>query len=186
MKLRRTTRSGVAALEFAVVIPFLLVVILGVWEVGRYLEVQQGLDNSTREGGRQASTAKRTNAEVASAVYQYLLGVNSIVDNPTSLVSADTYTGKSLKRVYSGTTTGGTAYAFTIWVENLTADRDALDALQLDVIRIKVSYPAQAVRWLSAGRFLPNGSTLDAQSEWCSMADVPLVVPTTIPTKPAT
>ena len=50
-------RRGVAAVEFAVCLPFILLMLVGLWEVGRMVEVQQLLNNSVREGGRQASTA---------------------------------------------------------------------------------------------------------------------------------
>ena len=34
-------RSGTAAVELAICLPFLLVVVMGIWEVGRMVQVQQ-------------------------------------------------------------------------------------------------------------------------------------------------
>ena len=177
-------RAGLAAVELAVCLPFFVVVILGVWEVGRFLEVQQTLDNSTREGGRQASTGKKTNVQVTDSVYQNLVGANQFIPAGASVATSDKYTGKDLVRTYTVTKSGMTTFKFTVGVDNITADRDATEALQMDVFRVTVSYPSDAVRWLTVGRLVANGTNLTAKSEWCAMADVPLTVTSTIPTKP--
>jgi Flp pilus assembly protein TadG len=48
-------RRAVAAVEFAVILPFLMIVLVGIWEVGRLVHVQQILNNSAREGARLAA-----------------------------------------------------------------------------------------------------------------------------------
>ncbi len=53
-KVRR--RRGTAAVEFGFLLPFILILLLGLWEVGRLIEVNQLLYNAAREGCRQAST----------------------------------------------------------------------------------------------------------------------------------
>ena len=54
-KPKQIKRTGTAAVELAVCLPFLLVLILGIWEVGRMVMVQQLIANAAREGGRQAA-----------------------------------------------------------------------------------------------------------------------------------
>ena len=44
-----------AAVEFAMILPVILTLLLGIWEVGRMIEIQQILYNAAREGGRQAA-----------------------------------------------------------------------------------------------------------------------------------
>src|SRR5688572_15466160 len=66
------TRRGAAAVEMAVVLPLLFLMIVGVWEVGRMVEVQQLLSNAVREGGRQASTGIKDADAVKDAVVTYL------------------------------------------------------------------------------------------------------------------
>jgi Flp pilus assembly protein TadG len=51
-------RKGVAAVECALVMPFLVFLILGTVEVGRYIQVTQIITNATREGSR--AYAQRT------------------------------------------------------------------------------------------------------------------------------
>lgn len=56
--MRRTSiqgRPGVAAVETAVVLPFLLMMLAGIWVVGRMIEVHQTLANAAREGARMAA-----------------------------------------------------------------------------------------------------------------------------------
>src|SRR5436305_15208786 len=50
----RPPRRGTAALEFAWVGPFLFFLVLGVWGVGRLIQVHQLLTNATRPGAPQA------------------------------------------------------------------------------------------------------------------------------------
>ena len=65
-------RRGAAVVELAVVLPLLTILLLGVWEIGRMLEIQQVLDNGAREGGRQAVARNLTNAQIAQVVLDYL------------------------------------------------------------------------------------------------------------------
>ena len=65
-------RRGTAAVELAAILPILLIFLLGVWEIGRFVEVSQLLSNAAREGGRQASTSQKTTAQVQNIVVEYL------------------------------------------------------------------------------------------------------------------
>lgn len=65
------SRHGTATIEFAVVAPLILLLLVGIWEVGRMLEVQQLMVNAAREGGRQA-TAGTPKGQIADQVRTYL------------------------------------------------------------------------------------------------------------------
>ncbi len=52
----RQQRRGVAAVELALLLPLILLLLMGLWEIGRAIDVQQLMSNAAREGGRQAST----------------------------------------------------------------------------------------------------------------------------------
>src|SRR6266568_6114982 len=53
MRTRRTRqRSGSAVVEFSVVLPILVTLLLGIWEIGRMVQVKQIIDNAAREGAR--------------------------------------------------------------------------------------------------------------------------------------
>jgi Flp pilus assembly protein TadG len=60
----RKKRRGAAAVEFAVVSPLLLLLILGLLEFGRMVMVQQVITNASREGARHAITRRATSGSV--------------------------------------------------------------------------------------------------------------------------
>ena len=152
---RRDTRGrrGLAAVELAVVSPLLLVLLLGLWEVGRMVEVMQIMSNAVREGGRQASTGQKTAAQVQAAVVFYMQ------QNGISAVTTSNVT-----------------------VSNLTSSgTDPTAASQNDQIQVSVSIPFNSVRWILLNQ-ITTVSTLTASAVWYSMADTPLTVNTSIPT----
>jgi Flp pilus assembly protein TadG len=68
----RHSHCGVAAVEFAIVAPVFVIMILGIIEIGRAMMVQQIITNASREGARRAITEKATTSEVQSVVNNYL------------------------------------------------------------------------------------------------------------------
>ena len=144
-------RKGVAAVEFAVTLPLLLVLLAGVWEVGAIVNTEQILNNAARVGGRQASTGLNTNAQVQQAVIQYLQNANV----PTSNV--------------------------TVTVTNVTSGGDVSAATQMDQITVSVSLPFADVAWDSLNYVVPSGTMLSASATWYSMVDLPVNVSTTLP-----
>ena len=95
----RTERRGVAAVELALVsMLFVVPLLIGVWEVGRLIQVQQILSNSCRDGARLASqgytinltgsptqiTTSSGTTNVHDAIYQYLVAAGF-----TNLTSVD-------------------------------------------------------------------------------------------------
>jgi len=68
----RRKRAGAAAVEFALVAPVFLLLVLGMIEIGRAVMVQQVLTNASREGARRAVLDGATATEVNSFVTNYL------------------------------------------------------------------------------------------------------------------
>ena len=58
---RRQKRRAVAAVEFAFLAPLLLILLFGLWQIGRIVEVMQLMNNAAREGARLASQAQIIN-----------------------------------------------------------------------------------------------------------------------------
>jgi Flp pilus assembly protein TadG len=139
--------------EFAIVMPVLLVMLVGLWEVGRMVTVTQLLANAAREGGRQASTGSKSIAQVKDAVVTYLT-VNGITKVTTSDVT----------------------------VVNLTPNGavEPTSATQMDQFQVIVTIPFNNVRWIMLDQ-ITSTTTLSGRAEWYSMRDVPLVVTSTIP-----
>lgn len=69
---RKKARRGAAAVEFALVVPFFLMLLFGIVEFGRAMMVQQMMVNATREGARVAVLPGSTTADVRSAVVDAL------------------------------------------------------------------------------------------------------------------
>jgi Flp pilus assembly protein TadG len=57
-------RRGAAAVEMALMAPLLVILLLGLWELGRMIQTKQAVANAAREGGRQAATGQKTVAQI--------------------------------------------------------------------------------------------------------------------------
>jgi Flp pilus assembly protein TadG len=134
-------------------LPLLSIMLVGAWEVGRIIEVQQLLCNAVREGGRQASSGTQTTAQVQQYVVNYL-NANGLTD-----VTATDVTFQDLTN--PGTT-------------------DPTQAAQLDRLRVSVTLPYSRFRWSMVAQ-ITNVTQLTASADWYSMMDSTLVVDTTIP-----
>ncbi len=69
---RRAARRGAALVEFAVVVPVLLLFVLGMIEISRAIMVTDMLAFAARHGSRQAVLGSSTTASVQSSVKQVL------------------------------------------------------------------------------------------------------------------
>ncbi|MCS7045891.1 MAG: pilus assembly protein [Gemmataceae bacterium] len=150
---RKRTRDGLAAVELAVVLPMLLIFIVGVWELGRMIEVQQLLCNAAREGARQASTGSKDVAGVKDVVVRYLQqnGISNV-------------------------------YSSDVLVLNLTdpGRSNPMTANQLDQWQVKVTLPFDRVRWIFLNQ-VTKKTSLIGSAHWLSTRDIPLVVNSDIP-----
>jgi Flp pilus assembly protein TadG len=77
-------RSGTAAVELAVVAPFVIILLVGLLEVGRIVQMNQIISNAAREGARKASTGVNTYSDVQTTVANYLTRAG--ITNQTGLV----------------------------------------------------------------------------------------------------
>jgi Flp pilus assembly protein TadG len=132
-------RRGAALVELAFALPVLLGLLVGVWEIGRIIEVQQALGNSAEEGARQAARGLDSNAQVQQVVINYLGSAGL----PTTNVSVSV----------SDRTSPGT---------------DVRNASRLDELQVSVTIPYGDVRWLPLDWFFGAASLLRAQSIWYS------------------
>lgn len=141
-----------ACVEFAITLPVLITMLLGVWDFGRLVAAEQTLTNAAREAGRQISTAQKDVTGVTNTVKDYLrlAGINST--GVTVTVSNVTQSGRANPQV----------------------------AEQLDSYSVEVSLPSNNVRLLILNSLLGTG-TLKTKSTWRSMVDIPVAVPSSIP-----
>jgi len=142
----------VAAVEFAAVLPLILTLLLGIWEVGRLIEIQQYLSNAAREGARQASTGQLTDAQVQQVVTQALAAEGL----PTTNV--------------------------VVTVQDLTTPaNDVSVANYLDQIQVTVTIPYSAVQFSLISMVTTPGQLITSQVQWVSMVDEPYPVAPTPP-----
>jgi Flp pilus assembly protein TadG len=154
----RRRRRGASAVELALTLPLLIMVLTGLWEVGRLVEVQQILINSAREAARQAGTGQYTNAQVQQIALNYLqIGLND---------------------------TGGTMTQYaTATVADLTnPGTDVSNATSLDQISVTVTVPFSRVRWINLPLVTSGSTVLSAQVFWVSLVDQ--VYPSSTPQPP--
>jgi Flp pilus assembly protein TadG len=113
-------RRGVAAVEFAVVLPLLALFVAGIAEFGRALTARQVLNDAARRACRAGALPNRDTAAITAEVQQVLTdnGLNAAAATITVLVN-----GQSV---------------------------DAATAVQDDQICVQVSVPFSQVAWVPA------------------------------------
>jgi hypothetical protein len=158
----------VAAVEFAFLAPLLLILLFGLWQVGRVIEVMQIMDNAAREGARLASQAEIINQVGAYTLVHTSSGLPNVRDTVREyLVAAG---------VISASQVNDVQVTFQFLDGNLSRT-DPYQGLQGERFLITVSLPAQDVNWTP---FLASGN-LVAQTTWVILVDTPFAVNTTIP-----
>jgi Flp pilus assembly protein TadG len=162
-RLRRRTLRGIVAVEAAFVLPVVLTILLGVWEVGRLVQITAIVNSAARQGGRIASAGVSNNANVTVAMVQ--------------------------QTVQSYLTTAGLPSAAVngaqIQVVNLSSHTwtDPCNATSLDPFLVTVVIPSgtpfNSLRWTLLS--LTGVTQIAGQSQWVSANDSQVTVSTTIP-----
>jgi len=173
-----TRRRGVAAVEFALVaLLFLVPLLIGIWEVGRLVQVHQIVSNAAREGARLAAQGYTIKSDgtitqiykdssggtpnVRDAVYQYLYaaGLTNLQNTPADLdvrfeFVAPTAAGTTPTEPYQGDK--GQPFRVMVTIKDWSK-----------------------VRWVNFGLVNPSGVT--AVVNWQMLVDDPFSVNTTLP-----
>ena len=84
----RTRERGSAMVETAITIPLLLMMMVGIFEVGRAYETWQVLTNAAREGARMAVTPSSTE-EITTALIRQYMADGQLVNSATATVVVD-------------------------------------------------------------------------------------------------
>lgn len=80
-------RCGITVVELALVAPVLLLIVLGLFEIGHAFMVQHFLSHAAREGCREAVVPGRTNAQVLTGIDESLHGMGIHGAETTILVN---------------------------------------------------------------------------------------------------
>ena len=163
----RRRRTAAAAVEFALISPLLVSLLLGLWELGRAIQVFQIVSNAAREGARQAASAKYTKAQVQQSVFDYLVNAN--------VPMHDTLPPASVNLTNTNA---------TITVTNVTSGGEVFAANQLDQMTVFVSVPVRNYRWVTSSFFMPANGQVSATVGFLCTTDVPINIVSTIPQSP--
>jgi len=156
-------RSGIAAVELALCLPLLIMMLIGTWEVGRILEIQQFLEVGAREAARQASSGLLTNTQVKQIAIDYVRhALNDLGGTKTQHLDV-------------------TVTVFHASSPSTPVQIDVSQAGALDLLEIKVSIPYEDVRWINLP-MLTSATTITGKATWVSLKNFPF--PTTPPQPP--
>jgi Flp pilus assembly protein TadG len=177
-------RRGAAAVEFAVALPLLTLILTGLWEVGRITEVQEVVWNSAREAARDASLGEDNLQAVATNLLTYLQSAEPTAFGKGHSTSMITPVVTLPSNTYGYTCWDNTANQelFTVTFSDITNPNitDPTVMSQLDVYQIGVQYPSASVRWSSV---IPVAgmSRLYVSVVWASMVDSPFKIAPDLP-----
>jgi Flp pilus assembly protein TadG len=181
---RQPRRHAVAAVEFAVCLPFLLLIMLGIWEVGRTVEVQNVMWNSAREAARDASTGQTNLQTVANNLLAYLQSAE-----PTAFNQGHATTMLPAVVTLAANTTGYTCWdttddreLFTITFTDITNSSvtDPTAMAQLDHYQIGIQTPYATIGWLPVA-YVTGRERLYVSVDWACMVDSPFQIAPYLP-----
>jgi Flp pilus assembly protein TadG len=168
-------RRGVAAVEFAFVVPLLLLLLVGIWELGRIINVQIILNNAARDAARLGAQANLVNTFGNYTQISYGTGTPNIQGDVQAYLQAAGITNLSGLVIefqfMQPATVGGTMPTAT--------NADPYTGVKNQPFRVRVSIPYDNVRWTSLS--LINPTTLTAEAYWQCLVDDPFTINTTLP-----
>lgn len=180
----RSDRHGTAAVEFACCLPLLLLILAGLWEVGRVIEVDQVLWNGGREAARDASLGEDNLQAIASNLLVYLQGAEQTAfgkGHSTSMI-APVVTLPANATGYTCWDNTANQELFTMSFTDRTTPSvtDPTAMNQLDLYEIGVQVPFKSIGWSS---LVPIGgfSRLQVTVVWTSLVDTPFQIAPDLP-----
>jgi Flp pilus assembly protein TadG len=174
-------RAGVAAVEFAVLLPLLFLLLLGAWEVGRAVQVYSILNNAVREGARIAAQGQIINL---TGAYTQIL-INDIDPNTPDVTNTVINYVRTADPNYNGGagigTTGMTvSFTFLDAAGNpIAVPSQPWQGTKGQRFRVSATLPYENFRWTQLN--LLNLTAITATTDWVSMIDSPFQVDTNIP-----
>jgi Flp pilus assembly protein TadG len=152
MILRRTQapRRGVAAVEMALVtMLFVTPLLIGVWEVGRLIQVQQIVSNSAREGARHAGQAFIVNPDGSFTEIRVNSGSVNVHDLVYHYLVAAGLTNLERSDVQ-------VTFTFTAPTSTGTTPTEPYLGEKNQPFNVTVTIPWNKVRWVNLGLINPS------------------------------
>jgi Flp pilus assembly protein TadG len=177
-------RQGVAAVEFALCLPLIVLIMLGIWEVGRIVQVSNVVWNGAREAGRDASVGQDNLQTVASNTLTYLQ--NAL---PTTFNSSHSTSFISPVVTLPANTQGYTCWdntanqeLFTITFTDVTQPSvtDPTTMSKLDQFQVGLQVPYSTIRWNTLAQ-ITGVSRISIAVNWVCMQDSPFSISNSLP-----
>jgi Flp pilus assembly protein TadG len=188
---RRTARRGVAAVELAfVTLVFVVPMLIGIWEVGRLVQVQQIVSNSAREGARVASQGFLINGtqgtvtqvfastgavNVQNTVYNYLYAAGLTNLQPSDVTVTFAFiTPRTTNYIPFASDPPGINWPIGSY------PTDPCYGDKGEMFTVSVSIPWSKVQWVNLG--LVNPTTVNFTVTWQMLLDDQFTVNDQLPT----
>ena len=155
----RQRRAGIAAVELAIVAPFLAIIIMGMFELSRAVMVADMLDNAARKACNTGIKPNRTFDDINQDVCDILndngittststISINNLSTSvPTLSVQVATYTQPATNPPTWGS-----------WTD--TSSNSTYTPQQFDLVKVRVAVPASSVLWFTPTYFAPTTHAL--------------------------
>jgi Flp pilus assembly protein TadG len=169
-----TARPGVAAVEVAIITAFFLVpLVIGVWEVGRMVQVQQVVANAAREGARTAAQAYTINSSGTPTQVMVSSGSVNVTDTVYRYLIAAGFT--NLQRTDVTVT-----FQFNAPRSDGTMPTEPYLGEKGEPFSVTVTIPWNRVRWVNLGLVNPTSVTFTVT--WRMLVDAAFTIDDTLPT----
>ncbi|AMV29912.1 TadE-like protein [Gemmata sp. SH-PL17] len=187
---QKPARRGVAAIELAFVfLLFVIPMMIGIWEVGRMVQVQQIVSNAAREGARLSAQAYTINSSgsptqirvstgtvnVRDAVYDYMYAAGLTNIQPTDITVTFAFTTpRTTDYVPLSTDPVGTSFPSGSYPTDPCYGEKGM------MFNVTVTVPWNRVRWVNLGMINPTNITFTVT--WQMLTDDRFQVNADLPT----
>ncbi len=151
----------------AFLMPILLILMVGVWEIGRLVQLQQVMDAAARDGARIASQGHIINTT----------GAYTEIDMTTT---SPNVTDTVRDYLYGAGITDLTGLQVTFeYLDGDTSLTQPYQGAKNQKFRLRITLPYANMRWTTLS--LINPETLSGECVWLMMMDDPFTLSTTLP-----
>src|SRR5713226_1036529 len=139
----RTRRGGTAIVEFALVVPFLCLILMGMFELGRAMMVKTTLSDAVRKGCRTGIKRDKGNSDITAQVIDVMKdnGFDTSKFNPPTLGSI----------------------SITVIDPSGKVLTDSLDAPSGSSVSVQASIPVSSTTWVTPF-YLGSGTALESET----------------------
>lgn len=171
-------------MEFALCMPVILIILLGIWEVGRIAQVSNVLWDGAREAARDASVGRDNLQTVATNELAFLQGALPSAFNPSHSTSmiAPVVTLPANTTGYTCWDNTANQEMFTITFTDITQPTvtDPTAMSKLDHYQIGIQVPYSSIGWTTLSQ-ITSVKRIYILVDWACMQDAPFQVSPILP-----